>query len=616
MPEGLVNAFEEKIALLPKSPGVYLLKEKKGGIIYVGKAKDLRSRVKSYCPHYFSSPSKLHSLTSQIADLDYIVTSTEKEALILESTLIKKHRPRYNVILKDDKNYPYLKLTMQEHFPRLLLVRRVKKDHSLYFGPFASAQAVRETMKVIHQNFLLRTCRTRSFQFRERPCLNYQMKQCPAPCGRLIDEENYRAVVKEVELFLKGKNRELISILEERMAREARGLQFEKAAKIRDRIVSLKKTLEQQKAIMLDFKDRDVISFHRENGYVTIAILFVRNGKVIGSKAFPFKKVEVPNEEVVSSFINQFYREDKFIPQEILLPVTLEDRDVMQDSLTDRKGTKVELVAPHKGEKAKLVKMAQLNAESAFKVEKDTLEDADTIADELKERLHLNNKPLKIECYDISNLGGQLAVGSMVCFQEGAPLKDTYRRFRIRAVEGADDYGMLYEVLRRRFAKGEEDVPFPDLVVVDGGKGQLNVALRVQQELGLEKIDIIGLAKGARRKGKGMEGTLNTPEHIFLPHRKNPLILPRRSGALLLLEKIRDESHRFALAYHKKLRYKKDFRSALEDIPGVGEKIRKRLLMHFGSAEKVRRASLADLRQVPHIKQKVAEAVYDFFNNT
>jgi excinuclease ABC subunit C len=432
----------------------------------------------------------------------------------------------------------------------------------------------------------------------------------------LIDEANYRAAVKEVELFLKGKNRELIKILEEGMEGEAGELHFERAAKIRDRITSLKKTLEQQKAVMLDFTDRDIISFYRENSYMTIAVLFMRNGKIIGSKDFSFKKVEVPDEEIVSSFVNQFYCEDKFIPREILIPVVLEDQNIIQDFLKDRKGAKVELVTPQRGERAKLLKMAQLNAESAFNAEKDKLEDAGNIAAELQERLHLKNRPSKIECYDISNLGGQCAVGSMVRFENGEPLKDNYRRFRIKTVEGADDYGMLYEILRRRFSKGEDAVPFPDLIVVDGGKGQLNVILRVQQELGLEAIDVIALAKGRSRKREGTDGSINTTEQIFLPHRKNPLILLHRSGPLLLLERVRDESHRFALAYHKKLRHKKDFHSTLEDIPGVGEKIRNKLLTHFGSVEKMRDASLNELCQVPRLGQKVAEAVYNFFNQT
>jgi len=612
---GLMGPLEKRIEILPKAPGVYLLINKKGTIIYVGKAKNLRNRVKSYLQHYASFPAKVHSMISQISDLEHIVTNTEKEALILESTLIKRHRPRYNVNLKDDKNYPYLKLTTQEQFPRLSLVRRVEKDKSLYFGPFASAQAVRETMRVIHQNFLLRKCQTKNFQFRQRPCLNYQMGQCPAPCFKLIDAERYRAVVKEVELFLKGRSQELIKMLGERMEESSNQLDFEMAAKVRDRITSLKKTLEKQKAVLLDFTDRDVISFHRQDSNMVVVVLFIRNGKVIGSKDFTLKKIEVPDEEVISSFVNQFYREDKLIPREILIPVTLEDQNVIQDSLRDRKGEKVDLITPQRGEKAKLIEMARLNVESVFKAEQSKLEDADKIAEELKERLHLNTKPLKIECYDISNLGGQLAVGSMVYFKDGEPLKNNYRRFRIRTVEGSDDCAMLYEVLKRRFCKGEEDVPFPDLIVVDGGKGQLNVAVKVIQELGFKPIDIIALAKGSGGRRRKADGSPKTPERIFLPQRKNPLILPYWSTALLLLEKIRNESHRFALTYHKKIRYKKDFHSTLENIPGVGEKICNSLLRHFGSVDEIREASLAELCQVPHLKQSVAKAIYNFFRD-
>ena len=611
MSSKLIESLEKRIEILPRAPGVYLLKNKKGTIIYVGKAKNLRNRVRSYFQHYSSSPAKVHSMISRIADLEHIVTNTEKEALILESTLIKRHRPRYNVILKDDKNYPYLKLTLKEQFPRLSLVRRIEKDKSLYFGPFASARAVRETMKIIHQNFLLRKCQTKTFRFRQRPCLNYQMGQCPAPCFKLIDEERYRTVVKEVELFLKGKNRELMRMLEEGMEEASKGLDFEIAARIRDRIASLKKTLEKQKAIVLDFTDRDVISFHHEDSYVTVVVLFIRNGKIIGSKDFTLKRIEMPDEEVISSFVNQFYREDKFIPQEILVPVALEDQNLIQESLRDKKGGKIELITPKRGEKLKLIGMARLNAKSAFKTTRDKWEDADNIADELRQKLHLHSKPLKIECYDISNLGGQLAVGSMVSFKEGEPLKDNYRRFKIRTVKGADDCRMLYEVLKRRFSKG--DIPFPDLVVVDGGKGQLNIVVRILQELHLKSIDVIALAKGKGKKGV-LEGR-KAPEQIFLPQRKNPLILPARSKALLLLEKIRDESHRFGLAYHKKLRHKKDFHSTLENVPGVGEKIRKRLLRHFGSVDKVREASLNELFKVPRLKQKVAEVLYNFFRS-
>ena len=609
-----MKPLETKIALLPKTPGVYILKNKKSVIIYVGKAKNIRSRVQSYFKQYAGPPSKVNTMVSHIADLEHIVTTTEKEALILEGTLIKRHRPRYNVILKDDKNYPYLKLSLEEQFPRLSLVRRVKKDSSLYFGPFTSAQAVRETMRVIQQHFLLRKCQSKHFQFRNRPCLNYQMGQCPAPCFKLIDKEHYRGVVKEVELFLKGKNRELVKMLERTMEEESEKLNFETAAKVRDRITSLKKTLEKQKTVTLDFTDRDVIGLHREEPFVTLVVLFIRSGSMIGSKDFTLKKIALSDEEIIASFVNQFYFEGRFIPREILIPCALEDQRVIEDALRERKGGKTQIIAPRKGKKAHLVEMARLNAESVRKTEQQKNIDTDTRINELKERLHLSNEPSVMECYDISNWGGELAVGSMVQFKNGMPVKENYRRFRIRQVEGANDYAMLHEVLQRRLSKGEEIAPLPNLLVVDGGKGQLNVALKVINELGIKLIDVISLAKGQKRGRKEFSNTVpEIPEQIFIPNRKNPLILPPWSASLLLLQRIRDESHRFALAYHKKLRSKQNIRSSLEDIPGVGEKVCASLLKHFGSVDKVKNASVKELCQVPYLKEKVAEEIHKFF---
>ena len=608
----LRKTLETKITLLPKAPGVYILKNNKGTIIYVGKAKNVRSRVRSYFKLPSSPPSKVNSMVSNIADLEHIVTTTEKEALILEGTLIKRHRPRYNVILKDDKNYPYLKLSLAEQFPRLTLVRRVKKDSSLYFGPFTSALAVRETMRVIQQHFLLRKCPNKQFQFRNRPCLNYQMGQCPAPCFKLIDEEHYRGVVKEVELFLKGKNRELIKMLERTMEEESERLNFELAAKVRDRIASLKKTLEKQKAVTLDFTDRDVIALHREERFVTVVILFIRNGSMIGSKDFTLKKVELSKEEIISSFVNQFYSEGRYIPRQILIPCALEDHSLLEDSLKERKGGRIELITPQKGEKAHLVEMARLNAESVLKADQQKTADIEKCTAELKECLHLKTDPTVIECYDISNWGGQLAVGSMVQFRDGEPAKDNYRRFRIRQVEGANDYAMIYEVLQRRLSKGEAIAPVPNLIVVDGGRGQLNAALKVIHKHGINSIDVIALAKGRKRNRRE---TTSTSEQIFLPNRKNPLILQARAVPLLLLERIRDESHRFALAYHKNLRHKKNTRSSLEDIPGVGKKVCTRLLRHFGSVKKVKDASVGELCKVPYLKETVAEEIYRFFRS-
>jgi excinuclease ABC subunit C len=376
-------------------------------------------------------------------------------------------------------------------------------------------------------------------------------------------------------------------------------------------------TLETQKAVTTDFIDRDIIAFSRKDGSMTIVVLFARGGKIIGSKEFTLKKVAVTDEEVISSFLNQFYREGKYVPREILIPITLEDHQIIQEFLKEKKGETVTLITPQRGEKKKLIEIARLNAESAFTLAQKRIEDAEKSAQELKDRLHLHAPPLTVECFDISNLGGHCAVGSMVHFKDGEALKDCYRRFRIRTVDGADDCAMLYEVLKRRFKKGEKKVPFPDLVVVDGGKGQLNAALAVFKELGITSIEVIALAKGRgkQRKGTNQGDSSASFEQIFLPERKNPLILSSHSPALLFLQKVRDESHRFAVSYHRRLRHQKDFSSPLDAISGVGTKTRTHLLKYFGSVDKVSSASLEDLSRVPHLKAKVAEAVYNFFRD-
>lgn len=607
-------SLENIVAQLPAAPGVYLFKNKAGTILYVGKARSLRDRVRSYFQHLPSPQEKLQVLVSQIAAVDHIVTTSEKEALILEGTLIKRHRPRYNVILKDDKNYPYLRLSLEEEFPRLSLVRKVKQDASLYFGPFTSAPALRETMKVIHQHFLLRKCQSRQFQFRQRPCLNYQMGQCPAPCCRLIDREKYRAVVREVELFLKGRNRELLRLLEERMNEAAEELNFEKAARIRDRLASLKETLEKQKAVILDFTDRDVIGIHRANSAITIAVLFMRSGYLTGSAHFTLRTIDAADEEVVSSFLNQFYREGRLIPDEILIPCALDDQALIEEALRDRKGGRVEMITPRKGEKARLITMAEINAESAYKTSLQREGDAHAIAENLRTALHLHNRPDVIECYDISHLGGRQTVGSMVRFNGDEPVKNNYRRFKIESDNPGDDCASLYEVLSRRFAPGEKRLPLPDLIIVDGGKGQLNAALTAARNAGITDTDIIALAKGRSRRPRASSAGRALPEQLFIPNRKNPIIMPGGSPGLLLLERIRDEAHRFAIAYQKQLRSKKIMRSPLEDIPGVGKTTCRRLIRYFGSMDRMQEASLDEIARVPFLQQKVAEAIYRFFH--
>jgi len=605
---------QNKVQLLPESPGVYVLKDPKGVVIYIGKAKNLRNRVRSYFQRFDERNAKTRTLMSKIADVDYLVTESEKEALILENNLIKKHKPRYNVKIKDDKNYICLRLTLEEPFPKLMIVRRIKKDRSLYFGPFPSALAVRNTLKLIHKLFPLRTCTDAKFKNRARPCINYQMERCLAPCVEKVDSRTYGEIVKEVRLFLQGKGKELIRILKGRMKEKSDLLDFEGAARIRDQIHSIEKVIEKQHIVSKGFLDQDVIAFHR-NGGIGVQTLFVRNGMLLGGRFFSLSRQKWPDEEIISSFINQFYREGKFIPQEILLPFSLQDHELIEQWLTEKKGVKVKLVVPKRGGRLHLVRMAMDNAEKVL-LSKTRLEaDPEQILRELQERLRLNHSPRTIEAFDISDIKGGAAVGSMVVFEGGEPLKSKYRRFRIRSSVGADDYGKMYEILTRRYQRALQEGELPDLVMVDGGKGQMNVALGVLKELGIDGIDVIGLAKD-RVQGGHTPTIERKGERIFLPKRKEPISLTRTSPALHLLQQIRDESHRFAITYHKKLRRKGDFHSLLDEIPGIGAERKKNLLRHFKSLKKVREASLEELESVPKMNRKAAQQVFSFFHGT
>jgi len=595
--------LEDRLKTIPPQPGVYLMKFSPETVIYVGKAKNLRSRVRSYFKNSTETSLKAQMLRSGTSDIEWIITDTEKEALILESNLIKKYRPRYNVILKDDKSYPFLRLSLGEQFPRLSVCRKVKKDGSHYFGPYVSAQAARETWRLIHRVFSIRKCQTKGFQLRKRPCVNYQMNQCPAPCCNLIDPEQYRRMVREVQLFLQGKGQELTRELQERMEQESQDLHFEAAARIRDQIRAIEKTLEQQKICFPAALDQDVIGYVREGKAVEIVILFIRDGKMVGSKSFSLKAFELlKDQEVISSFINQFYALDKFLPAEIIVPFEIEAKKVTENWLSERKGRKVRIVVPRRGNRLDLLRMASQNAASSLNSKKETSGLDTRVLERLKEKLHLTRVPVRIECYDCSNLSGRSAVGSMVSFEDGEPRKEQYRRFRIRTVNQVDDYGMMHEVLKRRLSRGMAENDLPDLIVIDGGKGHLQVALRVMDELQLKGVDAIALAKGER----GKEGE---QDKIFLPHRKNPVILSPGSPLLSLLQRIRDESHRFALSYHHILKRREEFHSLLDEIPGVGEKTRKRLLTRFGSLQGIREALIEEIAKLPGMNQRKAEAV-------
>jgi excinuclease ABC subunit C len=587
---------------LPQSPGVYLFKDNKGGVLYVGKAKDLHKRVRSYFQGK-GLDTKTSLMLSKVGGVDHIVTRTEKEALILEDTLIKEYHPRYNIQLRDDKRYPLLRLSVGERFPRLSVVRRTREDGALYYGPFPSATSMRETLRVIHKAFPLRRCSATQFAHRSRPCLNFQMMRCLGPCCNEVSEEEYKGIVDQVRLFLEGKSDLLAEQLHSRMDQEAEALKFEEAARTRDRLAALERIIEGQWVVSQEGSHRDAVGLARGGGKIGIQVLFVRGGRLLGGRFFVIKDAGLPDQEVVSTFLHQFYGEGQFIPQEILSPMPLEDATLLEEVLGERTKGKVRIRCPRKGSKGyDLLQMAQENAEGKLRGQ---LQGEDVLK-EMQEWFSLAHIPARIEGFDISNLGGGLAVGSMVVFEEGEPAKARYRRYRIKTVEGSDDYAMTYEVLLRRLRRGKEEGNLPDLILIDGGKGQLNVALEVLKELDIAGADVLSLAK----KRKPEEA-----EKVFLPHRKDPIPLRSSSPASLLLQRVRDEAHRFAIAYHRRLRGKEGFVSVLDRIPGIGEGRTHALLEHLGGLEGVFEASPEELANVPGMNSSLARQVWEHLHN-
>ena len=590
--------FKTQTDALPRTPGVYLFTDGGGGVLYVGKAKDLHKRVRSYFQGQ-GQDVKTSVMLSRVAGVDHIATGTEKEALILEDTLIKEHHPRYNIQLRDDKRYPLLRLSVGERFPRLSVVRRTKGDGALYFGPFPSATSMRETLRVIHKAFPLRRCSATQFAHRSRPCLNFQMNRCLAPCCNEVSEEEYGRIVHQVRFFLEGKSDLLVEELHSRMDQEAEELKFEKAARTRDRLAALERIIEGQRVIAHDDSHRDALGLARDGGKISIQVLFVRGGRLLGGRSFTIKDSGLPDQEVISTFLHQFYGEGQFIPQEILVAVPLDDAMFLEEVLGERDKKKVRIRRPRTGKAgADLLVMAQENAEAKLLGQLQ----GENALQELKERFFLGEVPARIEGFDISNLGGGLAVGSMVVFEEGEPAKARYRRYRIKGVEGIDDYAMTYEVLLRRLRRGKEEGNLPDLVLIDGGKGQLNIALEVLKELKIEGVDALSLAK----KRKPEEA-----EKVFLPNRKDPIPLRSSSPGVLLLQRVRDEAHRFAIAYHRRLRGKEGFVSVLDQIPGIGEERKRALLEHLGGLEGVTSASPEELAQVPGMNNALAQRVWE-----
>lgn len=613
--------LEEKLKHIPDKPGVYIYRDAGGNVIYVGKAKSLKNRVRSYFQKSTHQSPKTRTMVGRIADMEYIVTDSEVEALILECNLIKEHRPRYNVLLKDDKTYPYIKVTLDEDYPRVLTTRRLVKDGSRYFGPYTQAGAMNETLRLLKRLFPFRTCTSRQFANRSRPCLNYHIKRCQGPCTKNVDREQYRETINEIILFLEGRQEDLIKRLEERMHRAAEKLDFERAAELRDQLQAVKKVTERQKIVSSGLEDQDVIAMARGQGEVCVMVFFIRGGKLIGREHHLLKNTDgLSRGEIMKGFLKQYYAQVDFIPRYVLLSEDIgEEAELVSSWLSQKRGSKAVVKTPKRGEKARLVEMAGKNAllvlqqmETESQLKRDKLDNA---AAELAGALGLSKPPYRMECYDISNIQGAEQVASMVVFEEGKPSKSQYRRFKIKTVEGPNDFAAMQEVIHRRFSRGLEERKllstgqisskeakfhrFPDLVIIDGGKGQLNAARDVMKLLGVGDIPTFGLAK--------------EEELLFAEGQSEPIVLPRNSQALYLVQRLRDEAHRFAVTYHRNLRTKRNLKSLLDEIEGVGPVRKKALLKEFKNIEGIKKAELHELEKVPGMNKKAARAVYHYF---
>lgn len=598
----------EKIAHLPKSPGVYLMKGQDGTILYVGKARNLRNRVRNYFGPSTDSRYQVQFLMSRVADLEVIVTDTEKEALILENTLIKKHRPRYNINLRDDKTYFSLRIDLREEFPRLIVVRKVVRDGARYFGPYSSGAAARDVLNQLHRIFPLRRYPLETCRRRHRPCLFHEIGQCSAPCHGAISPADYAALAEGAALFLEGKRRDVVTMLRQKMGEAAGEERYEEAARYRDLLRSVEVTLEKQKMVLAE-GDYDVLGFCRSGQTLDLALLFVRGGSVTGGRNYSLSW-EMDDREGIESFLGEYYGGDVYVPLHLLLPLPVEGTG-LEELLSDKRGRKVTVAVPDRGTKAELVRLACRNAEAAAQERERGEKRYEEILEELRSRLHLPAPPNRIECYDISNIQGREAVGSRVVFTGGEPDKGEYRHYRIRSVAGSDDFAMMREVLSRRFAG---DDPLPDLIVVDGGIGQLNILTAVLRELEVTGVSAAGLAKSRVERDAQSAQIVRSDERVFLPGRKNPVVLRQNSPPLLLLARIRDEAHRFAITHHRKLRSRGTVGSALDEISGVGEKRRRELLKHFGSLRRIKEATVAELASLPGISPTLAERILRSLN--
>jgi len=595
--------LEELLKSLPRKPGVYLFKDIQDHVLYIGKASNLNHRVRSYFSSPLSPSPKLQRLTNKISDFEFIVTDSEQEALILECNLIKRYRPRYNIRLKDDKAFPYLKINLSEEWPRVSITRRLEEDGSRYFGPFASAGSVRQTLKLIKKIFPFRSCNKAITGNDNRPCLNYYIHRCLGPCIGVVTKEEYAEVINQVILFLEGKRELVLRKLKGKMAAASSQFHFEKAALLRDQIQAVERVIEGQKIATTVKGEQDVIALAQIKDQACVEIFFIRNSKLIGREHFLMEGIqEEKPSQIITSFVKQYYVSASFIPPLILLQYPVDDVAVITEWLKAKRKRKVSLQVPKRGAKKQLVDMVAQNANQSLelaKVKQTAPESITSSLEELKGRLQLPQTPLRIECYDISNIQGSLAVGSMVIFDKGLPKPAQYRRFRIKTVVGVNDYAMMQEVIRRRFKRSMSTEGtwsiIPDLILIDGGKGQLNATLEVLRQLEMKTIPTASLAKQR--------------EEVFLPNKSEPVDIPQNSPALHLLQRIRDEAHRFALGYHQRLRHKEGIMSILDSIPGIGPKRKKALLRKFGSIQTIKQASLDELAKTSGITLTLAHRI-------
>jgi excinuclease ABC subunit C len=603
----MVSYIAEQLKRLPTTPGVYIFKDAEGNILYIGKAANLRHRIGSYFGTGQKLTPKLQRLVSKVRDLDYFVTTSEQEALILELNLIKQHHPRYNVRLKDDKTFPYLKIDLGEDWPRVFVTRRLEENGGRYFGPFASARSVRQTLKLIKGIFPFRSCSKPITGTDRRPCLEYHIGNCLAPCIGVVSREEYAEVIKQVILFLEGKQERVVQQLENEMSKAAEALDFEKATRLRDQIQAVERVVEGQRIATTVKGEQDVIAFAQDKDQAYVQVFFIRNSKLIGRESFLLQGTsdEEPS-QIMTSFIKQFYASSPHLPPLLLLQHPVEDMAMIRDWLQGKRGGKVNIQVPRRGKKKQLVKIVAENAQQGLEqVKIKQLASPTALSEaleEIKRELNLPRLPSRLEGYDISNIKGMAAVGSMVVFDKGKPKPAHYRRFRIKTVTGADDYAMLREVLRRRFKRASAAADtwaiLPDLILIDGGKGQLNAAREAMGEMGVGSVPVASLAK--------------ENEEIFIPQKAEPIILPRSSAGLRLLQRLRDEAHRFALGYHQRVRRRGTFASALDNIPGIGPRRKRALLRQFGSVGAIKEATVEELAAARGMTKSLARKIKEF----